>query len=219
MPNPARLDRIEWARDRQGKYGVRVPIGYRIEAGLKKGEWRTVASSKDRQPFKGGQPAKPVYVFNNFPKAESERGRAMLADLESTEQQLKNVQNSTKAYVGTFAQPGPTRLFYRGDPEAPRDEVSPGALTQFVSLKIDAKTPEQKRRVALADWIVGDTNPLARRVIVNRIWQHHFGAGLVKISYYSTPDCSTGIWPLHFFRHQPPGLIIHFQQYDVRASF
>ena len=179
LPRVARIDRIEWARDRQGKYGDRVPIGYRIEAGLKKGEWRTVASSKDRQSFRGSQPAKPVYVFNNFPKAEAERGRAILTDLESTEQQLKNLQNSTKAYVGTFAQPGPTRLFYRGDPESPRDEVSPGALTKFVSLKIDAKTPEQKRRLALADWIVGDTNPLARRVIVNRIWQHHFGAGLV----------------------------------------
>ena len=89
------------------------------------------------------------------------------------------LQASTKAFVGNFLQPGPTRLFYRGDPEAPRDEVTPGALAKFVSLKIDAKTPEQKRRLALADWIVSDTNPLARRVIVNRIWQHHFGAGLV----------------------------------------
>ncbi len=45
-------------------------------------------------------------------------------------------------------------MFYRGDPESPRDEVTPGALAKFVSLKIDTKTPEQKRRLALADWIV-----------------------------------------------------------------
>ena len=95
------------------------------------------------------------------------------------QEQIKILQASTKAFVGSFTQPGPTRLFYRGDPESPRDEITPGALAKFVSLKIDAKTPEQKRRLALADWIVDNNNPLARRVIVNRIWQHHFGAGLV----------------------------------------
>lgn len=194
LPKTARIDRIEWARDRPGQYGDRIPIGYRIEASLKAGEWKTIASSEDRQPFKGGQPAKPVYKFDKLPKAEAERGRKLLAELEHTEQQLKILQSSTKAFVGSFSQPGPTRLFYRGDPEAPREEVTPGALAKFVSLKIDAKTPEQKRRLALADWIVSDTNPLARRVIVNRIWQHHFGAGLVD-----TPNDfgRNGVAPTH----------------------
>ena len=194
LPKTARIDRIEWARDRPGQYGDRVPIGYRIEAGLKVGEWKKIASSDDRQPFKGGRPAKPVYAFDKLPKAEAERGRKLLAELEQNEQKLKVLQSSTKAFVGTFAQPGPTRLFYRGDPEAPREEVTPGALAKFVSLKIDAKTTEQKRRLALADWIVDDTNPLARRVIVNRIWQHHFGAGLVD-----TPNDfgRNGVTPSH----------------------
>ena len=179
LPMNARINRIEWARDRQGQYSDRVPIGYRIEAGVKAGEWKTIASSEDRQPFKGGQPAKPVYAFDKLPKTEAATGRKVLAELENTEHQIKILQASTKAFVGNFSQPGPTRLFYRGDPESPRDEVSPGALAKFVSLNIDAKTPEQKRRLALADWIVDNNNPLARRVIVNRIWQHHFGAGLV----------------------------------------
>ena len=46
-------------------------------------------------------------------ESEAERGHQLLAELQQTEQQLKILQNSTKAYVGTFAQPGPTRLFYR----------------------------------------------------------------------------------------------------------
>ena len=194
LPKTARIDRIEWARDRQGQYSDRVPIGYRIEAGVKAGEWKTIASSGDRQPFKGGQPAKPVYAFDKLPKAEAARGRKLLAELETTERQIKNLQTSTKAFVGNFSQPGPTRLFYRGDPESPRDEVTPGALAKFVSLKIDTKTPEQKRRLALADWIVDNTNPLARRVIVNRIWQHHFGAGMVD-----TPNDfgRNGVAPTH----------------------
>ena len=50
LNRPTRIDRIEWGRDRQGQYGDRVPIGYRIEAGLKEGEWKTITSSADRQP-------------------------------------------------------------------------------------------------------------------------------------------------------------------------
>jgi hypothetical protein len=194
LPKAARIDRIEWARDRQGKYSDRVPIGYYIETGLEVGEWKRIANSEDRQPFKGNETAKPVYAFDKLPKLEAERGRKLLAEMQSAEQQLKNLQDSTKAYVGTFTQPGTTRLFYRGDPESPREEVEPGALTKFVSLTIDAKTPEQKRRLALADWIVSDTNPLARRVIVNRIWQHHFGTGLVD-----TPNDfgRNGVAPTH----------------------
>ncbi|MDC0219133.1 DUF1553 domain-containing protein [Verrucomicrobia bacterium] len=46
----------------------------------------------------------------------------------------------------------------------------------------------------MADWIVSDTNPLARRVIVNRIWQQHFGTGLVD-----TPNDfgRNGVAPTH----------------------
>ena len=194
LQRATRIDRIEWGRDRSGKYTDRVPIGYHIEAGLKVGEWKRIANSGDRQPFSGAKPDTPQYVFTGLPEAESKRGKALYAKLKKTKKQLGALKNSTKVYTGTFSQPGPTHRLYRGDPEAPREPVTPGALAKFVSLKIDAQTPEQKRRLALADWIVDDTNPLARRVIVNRIWQHHFGAGLVD-----TPNDfgRNGVAPTH----------------------
>ena len=46
-------------------------------------------------------------------------------------------------------------------------------------LKLDSKTPEAKRRAAFAEWATSRENPLLARVMVNRIWQHVFGRGLV----------------------------------------
>lgn len=73
--------------------------------------------------------------------------------------------------------------------EAQTEAVQPGVLSAtglMVSTK--AKNPWQLtteidgRRLALAKWIANDQNPLTARVIVNRIWQSHFGVGLVKTS-------------------------------------
>ena len=179
LPQDKRIDRIEWARDREGKYSDRLAVEYRIEVAMKVGEWTTVTSSNDRKPFSESGAAGPRYIFTGLPEAEAKRGRKLLASLKETEKQLETLKDSTKVYAGTFSQPGPTHRLYRGDPEAKREEVGPNAITQFVSLKLDRNTPEQKRRLALADWIVSHDNPLTTRVIVNRVWQHHFGTGLV----------------------------------------
>jgi hypothetical protein len=44
---------------------------------------------------------------------------------------------------------------------------------------LETKTAEGERRVALAKWLTAPDNPLTARVLVNRVWQHHFGKGLV----------------------------------------
>ena len=53
-------------------------------------------------------------------------------------------------------------------------------LSTLGDVKLDKQTPEQQRRAALADWIASPQNPLTARVMVNRIWQGHFGIGLVE---------------------------------------
>src|SRR5260221_3944230 len=62
----------------------------------------------------------------------------------------------------------------------PKDPFTPAAIV-FVPprLELAADTPEQKRRLELAKWITDPQNPLTARVMVNRIWQHHFGDGIV----------------------------------------
>lgn len=78
-----------------------------------------------------------------------------------------------------------TRVFKRGNPEYPAAEVTPGLPTVLVSQQPNAPTPTGRttgRRLWLARWLTRPDNPLTARVIVNRVWQHHFGVGLVATS-------------------------------------
>jgi mono/diheme cytochrome c family protein len=84
-----------------------------------------------------------------------------------------------RAYAGRFEEPAPTHRLYRGDPMAEREVVAPDVPQVFGSLALTSDTPERERRVALARWLCAPRNPLTARVIVNRIWMHHFGEGLV----------------------------------------
>ncbi|MDF1811491.1 MAG: DUF1553 domain-containing protein, partial [Verrucomicrobiales bacterium] len=71
-----------------------------------------------------------------------------------------------------------TTILLRGDVKAPGPEVKPGWPLVFGETGEVGNRP----RTALAKWLTAPTNPLTARVWVNRIWQWHFGTGLVKTS-------------------------------------
>jgi hypothetical protein len=76
-----------------------------------------------------------------------------------------------------------TRLLLRGQASKPGPRVEPGVPTVLVSVQPEFLPPDQhtsRRRLSLARWIASRDNPLTVRVIVNRIWQFHFGEGLVR---------------------------------------
>src|SRR5262249_20084809 len=90
----------------------------------------------------------------------------------------------------------PTSVFLRGDPKSRGDKVEPGfpsVLTTKAPALPEARSGAQSsgRRRVLADWVASPENPLTARVMVNRIWQHHFGRGLVRsasdFGYRGTP--------------------------------
>lgn len=179
FPEAVEIDRIEWARDREKRYTDRLPVKYRIEAAIEPGQWRLVASSRNRLPINPIKEGTAGYDFSAHPAREAKRGRDLLARFEKATKRREEAALPEKAYAGTFSQPSATHRLYRGDPEAKREEVGPDAVAAFASLGLNRDAPEQERRVALANWITSPENPLTARVIVNRIWQFHFGTGIV----------------------------------------
>ncbi len=74
-----------------------------------------------------------------------------------------------------------TYIFFGGNNERPTDEVEPGFPEFMTSEKPDIKptATSSGRRLAFANWIASPTNPLTARVFVNRVWNQHFGKGIV----------------------------------------
>ena len=178
FPRTETIERIEWARDRDGKFSDRLAIDYRIEGSPDGAQWSLLSSSDDRQPFAGAA-AKPDAFLADLEKADAERGRQLIAETDSIRKQVATLRDGAKAWIGNFAQPGQTHRLYRGDPMAKRETVAPDAPEVFGSLGMAMDEPEQLRRQKLAAWIASGQNPLTARVMVNRLWQFVFGVGIV----------------------------------------
>jgi hypothetical protein len=87
------------------------------------------------------------------------------------------------AYAASGFKPERTFVLHRGDVEKPGEEVSAGGLSAVKSsgsdFRLPPDAPEGERRRKLAEWLAGADNPLTPRVMVNRLWQYHFGRGIV----------------------------------------
>ena len=175
------IDRIVWGRDRKES----TAIGWRStthRVSVDGENWQRLPvrqtgcrTSKLTTPHQ-------IYDFDSFSADEAQQGREWLAAVAATRLDRRRIEleKATLVYAGTFSQPGPTHRLYRGEPDAKREEVSPDAIA------VDRATEFEQgfRRTEivglhLANWIASRENPLTARVIVNRLWQFHFGTGIV----------------------------------------
>ncbi len=179
LRQPVEIQRIVWGRDRLGQFPDRVPTDYLIEIAVNPGEWQAVASSATRR--KGVSSESEEAAFVALLPVDLQKEATSLLGRHRTLSELvrRRSAGSDVAWVGSFRQPEPTYRLYRGDPLAPREVTAPDAVESLGTLGLAVDTPEQLRRVKLADWIVRNDNPLSARVLVNRLWQYHFGTGIV----------------------------------------
>lgn len=129
-----------------------------------------------------------IAEFQKQLKPLTDDSEATKSQRDMLEKQIKELEASRRnpdvimAAVDSGAEAAATHVLYQGDFASPREEVSPGYVTVLYPGPARIEKPRENstgRRLALANWIVSDSNPWTARVLVNRIWQQHFGMGIV----------------------------------------
>jgi hypothetical protein len=127
-------------------------------------------------------------VIGRLSPEDRKRRQALQDELKALAEQIRRLEGRlvTKVYAALVQQPAPTRVLNRGQVTEPLEVVPPGGIPSLQGLAADfglpPDAPESERRRRLAEWITSRDNPLFARVMVNRLWQHHFGVGLVETS-------------------------------------
>jgi hypothetical protein len=147
------------------------------------------AAAKVEPPAAGSdvapEPAKPAVTNAAAPEPEkprrtSEDAQRELDEAFQRQKELEKIADSApKAYAVMDGKGVNSRIQKKGEPRALGEEVPRGFLTILGGQTVP---PEEKGsgRGQLADWLTDPANPLTARVIVNRIWEFHFGKGIVK---------------------------------------
>ncbi|MFO0822752.1 MAG: DUF1553 domain-containing protein [Gemmataceae bacterium] len=175
----AEIDRIVWARDREEKFADRLAIRYRIDVSLDGASWHVVASSDDRGPF-SDKVAVPFDPSAALPFSGRIAWKFLSRAVTDTQSRLGMIESRQMVYAGKLSSPEPTHRLHRGDPMQKRELVGPGVLSEIgPKFSIPENATDPQRREAFAKWVTDPANPLTSRVIVNRLWQYHFGTGIV----------------------------------------
>ncbi|MFO0800166.1 MAG: DUF1549 and DUF1553 domain-containing protein [Gemmataceae bacterium] len=170
-----KIDRVVWARDREGKFADRLPTRYRIDVSVDRAAWVVVASSDDRLPV-GDQSTLPPALA----AAQQLEWANLSRQRDDLRKRLADSARGMVAYAGRFTTPEPVHLLGRGDVTQKRDAVGPGTLSEIgAALDIPDTATDVERRKAFAAWVTDPKHPLTARVVVNRLWHWHFGTGLV----------------------------------------
>ena len=111
-------------------------------------------------------------------REELERAVIALDDLQHRQQVMAQRGAYESVYGVVEGRSADARVHRRGDPTAL------GVVARRANLAIlggeTISNGEGSGRLSLADWLTRDENPLTARVIANRIWQQHFGNGIVR---------------------------------------
>lgn len=179
LPQEALVDRVVWSRDRNAAFQDRLALHYRLEVSRDGQTWLPVASSADRVPL--GTPYDATAAWRrNLPAdapAEIIARYEQLARLRAEHDQLSAPE---LVFAGTFREPDDTFVLRRGDAEQRLAPIGPTLPRCLPAPALPPLETEQARRLALARWIASPNHPLTARVLVNRLWQQHFGRGLVE---------------------------------------
>ena|SRR6266545_4760587 len=124
-------------------------------------------------------------IVARMPADDKRKHQELVEQIKALDRQKPKPYPTARAIGESGPKPGPTYFLYRGAPDAKGPAVTPGVLSVIneTDYEFPAPPPNVKssyRRRGLAEWLASRQNPLTARVMVNRIWQHHFGEGIVR---------------------------------------
>jgi hypothetical protein len=124
-------------------------------------------------------------VVRRMSADERARHKQLIAEIRSLDKQLPPPYPTARAIAEEGRDAAPSYFLHRGAPDMKGSRMAPGILRvawngDYAFPAAPAEAKSSWRRRGLADWIASEKNPLTARVMVNRIWQHHFGEGIVR---------------------------------------
>jgi cytochrome c553 len=146
-------------------------------------------TTAERREWEQHQKAIADKVATLRKQLESESDDARKKEIEA---QIKQAESGKRPELRIRAlwsrgEPSPTYLLRRGNYETPGPLMQPAVPTVLTSdaAAFEVRLPWPKaaktgRRLALARWLTNPNHPLTARVLVNRVWKHHFGHGIVR---------------------------------------
>ena len=154
--SPADREQVQQIESKIRDLEKMLPAPLPIAAGIRDGDYRFTPDGPGDEPVPGTT------------------ANRIVADFEGS-------------YVPVLGKPyaPPPLYFPKPDPSGKKVQVNPGFLSVLARADVPPtvrpadERPTSGRRRALAEWITSPENPLTARVMVNRIWQHHFGRGIV----------------------------------------
>ncbi|MEM1444099.1 MAG: DUF1553 domain-containing protein, partial [Verrucomicrobiota bacterium] len=158
---------------------------YRIEISEDGETWTEVAHGRDRKPVSDAH-RNVRYRIAGLTAEDSEAIAGVRRELSGINRDLAAVPKLEEVWVGTRNAKdaeGPFHLFIGGSPKRKGDSVVPASLSTLSesapTYELPVDSAESERRLELANWITSSENPLALRVLANRLWHYHFGTGIV----------------------------------------
>ena len=163
----------------------KVPEGNRMLSGLivraRLYDRALTPEEVSKSAASGGTVTTRAVVAELSPEQQAERSR-LLSAIETEKQ--GPAARGRRCYAVTPRSPDPTHVLIRGNTTSLGELVTSGGVSALRGASPDfglsPDAPEGERRKRLAAWITDPKNPLTPRVLVNRVWQAHFGTGLVE---------------------------------------